>query len=186
MFAVVLFAAYSDYDAAKTINERKLKKFQMKNHQAESKDDVFMKRALELSELAIKDHGDPFGAVVVKDGKIIGEGWNKTKLLTDPSAHAEVDAIKNACKNLNVTDLSDCTIYASAEPCPMCLSLIYLTNIKKVYYCIPHDRITSFNKDLSVAHIYKELEASSLQRNIPEVQILSDEVDKYLNSYRCY
>ncbi|HMG93899.1 MAG TPA: nucleoside deaminase [Chryseolinea sp.] len=147
-------------------------------------DHEFMKRAMELSQLAISDgRGDPFGSVLVKDGKIIGEGWNKTRLLKDPSAHAEIEAIRDACKKLDKTDLSGSAIYTSAQPCPMCLSLIYLTGIKRIYYCIPHSKIEKFNKDLSVEHIYVELSRPQAERTIPEVQILSEHADHYLKSY---
>lgn len=187
MFAVVLFGAYSQYEAKETIQNYGVNKIQMSQSAKDniSDDDKFMKRALELSQRGIKyNDGDPFGAIVVKDGKIIGEGWNKTRIQRDPSAHAEVEAIRDACKSLDATDLHDCTIYTSAQPCPMCLSLIYMTNIKKVYYCIPHPKITSFNKDLSVDHVYKELTMPEIERKTREVQLLPEEVDKYLDSYR--
>ncbi|HEX6891927.1 MAG TPA: nucleoside deaminase [Chryseolinea sp.] len=144
----------------------------------------FMKRALELSQLAITDgHGDPFGSVLVKDGKIIGEGWNRTRLLKDPSAHAEIEAIRDASKQMDKPELRGSVIYASAQPCPMCLSLIYLTGIEKVYYCIPHAKVEKFNKDLSVEHVFGELSRSQSERSIPEEQILPDHADLYLESY---
>ncbi|MGM0621118.1 MAG: nucleoside deaminase, partial [Bacteroidota bacterium] len=86
----------------------------------------FMRRAIELAEKGMSNgHGGPFGAVVVKDGKIVGEGYNSVIHSNDPTAHAEILAIRNACKNLGTFELKDCTIYTSCEPCPMCLGAIY-------------------------------------------------------------
>lgn len=98
----------------------------------------FMKVAKELSENNY-DNGGPFGACVVKDGKIIGKGSNHVIINNDPSAHAEVMAIRDACKNINSYDLSGCELYTSCYPCPMCLSLIIWSNIKKVYYGNTHE-----------------------------------------------
>ena len=95
----------------------------------------YMKIAKELSEENLKTNvGGPFGACIVKDGKIIGKGSNHVLSNNDPTAHAEIMAIREACKNINSYDLSDCELYTSCFPCPMCLSAIIWANIKKVYY----------------------------------------------------
>lgn len=95
----------------------------------------YMKIAKELSEENLKTNkGGPFGACVVKNGKIIGKGSNHVLSDNDPTAHAEIMAIRDACKNINSYDLSDCELFASCYPCPMCLSAIIWSNIKKVYY----------------------------------------------------
>lgn len=95
----------------------------------------FMKVAITLSEENIYDKdGGPFGAVIVKDGKIVGKGDNKVLVKNDPTCHAEIEAIRDACKNLDSYDLSGCELYTSCYPCPMCLSAIIWSNIKKVYY----------------------------------------------------
>lgn len=95
----------------------------------------FMKVAIALSEENIYDNdGGPFGAVIVKDGKIVGKGDNKVLVKNDPTCHAEIEAIRDACKNLDSYDLSGCELYTSCYPCPMCLSAIIWSNIKKVYY----------------------------------------------------
>ncbi len=95
----------------------------------------FMEIAKELSEDNLKTNvGGPFGACIVKDGKIIGKGSNHVLKNNDPTAHAEVMAIRDACKNINSYDLEGCEIYTSCYPCPMCLSAIIWSNIKKVYY----------------------------------------------------
>ena len=94
-----------------------------------------MEEAINLSrDNLFSNAGGPFGAVVVKDGVIIGRGSNQVLKSNDPSAHAEVVAIRDACKNINSYDLSGCELYTSCYPCPMCLSLIIWANIKKVYY----------------------------------------------------
>ncbi len=95
----------------------------------------YMKTAIELSkENFDKKDGGPFGACVVKDGKIIGRGYNRVIKEKDPTAHAEVTAIRDACKTINSHDLSGCEIYTSCYPCPMCLSAIIWANVKVVYY----------------------------------------------------
>lgn len=95
----------------------------------------YMKIAKELSEENLKtNEGGPFGACVVKAGKIIGKGKNQVLKANDPTAHAEIMAIRDACKNINSYDLSDCELYTTCYPCPMCLSAIIWANIKKVYF----------------------------------------------------
>ena len=95
----------------------------------------FMKVAKELADNnLITNNGGPFGAVVVKDGVIVGRGANSVLGAKDPTAHAEVMAIRDACKNLNTYDLSGCVVYTTSYPCPMCLSAVIWANIKKVYY----------------------------------------------------
>lgn len=95
----------------------------------------YMKEAISLSnENLTTNYGGPFGACVVKDGKIIGKGFNKVLKDNDPTAHAEIVAIREACKELNTYDLTGCKLYTSCYPCPMCLSAIIWSNIKKVYY----------------------------------------------------
>ena len=95
----------------------------------------YMKMAKELAIYSLENNiGGPFGAVVVKDGKVIGKGSNQVIKENDPTAHAEILAIRDACKNLNTYDLTGCEIYTSCYPCPMCLSAIIWSNIKKVYY----------------------------------------------------
>ena len=95
----------------------------------------YMKVAIELSsENLNKKYGGPFGACIVKDGNIIGKGFNNVLKNNDPTAHAEIEAIRDACKNINSYDLSGCELYTSCYPCPMCLSAIIWSNIKIVYY----------------------------------------------------
>ena len=95
----------------------------------------FMQLAIEEAKEGIKhNHGGPFGAVIVKDNVVVGSGHNHVVKNNDPTCHGEIDAIRNACKNLKTFDLSGCDIYTTGEPCPMCLSAILWANIDKVYY----------------------------------------------------
>lgn len=94
----------------------------------------FMRKAIALSIENVKNGGGPFGAVIVKDNEIIATGVNRVTANHDPTAHAEVSAIRAACKKLNTFDLSGCEIYTSCEPCPMCLGAIYWAHLDKIYY----------------------------------------------------
>jgi len=135
--------------------------------------DEFMRRAIRLSLENVKKGGGPFGAVIVKDGKVISSGTNKVTAKNDPTAHAEIDAIRRAAKNLNNFDLSDCELYTSCEPCPMCLSAIYWARISRIYY-------GNTKKDAAKIgfiddFIYKELEKPLEKRKLKISQHLRDE-----------
>ena len=129
-----------------------------------------MNEAVELSiKGMLNNEGGPFGAVVVKNGEIVGKGNNKVTSTFDPTAHAEVVAIRDACKNLNTFQLDDCIIYTSCEPCPMCLGAIYWARPKAVYYgCTKQDAADiNFDDDF----IYKELKVPMTERKIPFKQL---------------
>ncbi|MDC1188999.1 nucleoside deaminase [Flavobacteriales bacterium] len=133
-------------------------------------DEKFMNEAVELSiKGMLNNEGGPFGAVVVKNGLIVGKGNNKVTSTFDPTAHAEVVAIRDACKNLNTFQLDDCIIYTSCEPCPMCLGAIYWARPKAVYYgCTKQDAADiNFDDDF----IYKELKVPMTERKIPFKQL---------------
>ena len=125
-----------------------------------------MERAVALSRQGMElGHGGPFGAVIVRDGEIVGEGWNEVLISKDPTAHAEVVAIRNACRELGTYDLSGCEIYTSCEPCPMCLGAIYLSRISKVYFSIGrHDAADIEFRD---EFIYEELAKPFAERALP-------------------
>ncbi|MDQ6630199.1 MAG: nucleoside deaminase [Verrucomicrobiota bacterium] len=96
---------------------------------------TFMREAIRIStEMMRANKGGPFGTVIVRDAQIVGRGWNQVTSTNDPTAHAEMTAIRDACKNLNTFKLDDCELYTSCEPCPMCLAAIYWSRVKKVYY----------------------------------------------------
>lgn len=129
----------------------------------------FMDRAIELAKAGMQDNqGGPFGCVVVKNGSIIAEGNNRVTSDNDPTAHAEIIAIRNACKTLDDFQLSDCEIYTSCEPCPMCLGAIYWARPKRVYYAATREDAADagFDDDF----IYRELDLSPEERRIPMIQ----------------
>ena len=115
----------------------------------------FMAKAIELSIKSANTTGGPFGSVIVKDQRIIAEGSNKVTSTNDPTAHGEIVAIREACKNLNTFDLSGCEIYTSCEPCPMCLSAIYWSRLGKIYYA--NTREDAKNIDFDDSFIYTEI-----------------------------
>ncbi|ODG93407.1 MULTISPECIES: nucleoside deaminase [Bacillaceae] len=121
-------------------------------------------------ENLLNKNGGPFGAVIVQDGKVIGAGVNGVTTLNDPTAHAEVQAIRNACQNLGTYLLKDAVLYTSCEPCPMCLSAVYWSRISKIYYFFTKDDAAKIGFD--DAHIYNELSLPYEDRTIPSEQIM--------------
>ena len=133
----------------------------------------YMAHAIELSVYNVKRGGGPFGAVIVKDGEIVGEGFNEVTASNDPTAHAEVVAIRNAARKLQSFDLSGCTIYTSCEPCPMCLGAIYWAKIDRMYYGntkMDADQI-GFNDDF----IYKEIGKPLGERQLSSIPLMREE-----------
>ena len=138
-----------------------------------------MLRAIELSIQSAKTKGGPFGCVIVKDNKIIAEGFNQVTSNNDPTAHAEIVAIRNACGKLNTFNLEGCELYSSCEPCPMCLSAIYWSHIDKVYY--GNSREDAAKIQFDDKFIYDELLLNMEERKIPISQISRDEAIKAFN-----
>jgi tRNA(Arg) A34 adenosine deaminase TadA len=134
----------------------------------------FMARAIRLSIDNVKSgHGGPFGAVIVKDGKLLAEAANRVTATNDPTAHAEVLAIREACSKLKTFDLQGCELYTSCEPCPMCLGAIYWAHLDRVFF-------GNFAADareigFSDAFIYEEIARPHAQRNVPMVPLMRDE-----------
>ena len=126
-------------------------------------------------------NGGPFGAVVVKDGKIVGYGNNQVTHLNDPSAHAEIMAIRDASRNLNTFDLTGCEIYSSCEPCPMCLGAIYWARLDKLYYAATKDDATA--ADFDDSYIYKEFALPKEERKLQSVQMMRDEAVKVFEEW---
>lgn len=133
-----------------------------------------MARAIQLSmEGVYSGRGGPFGAVVVKDGKIIAEGANQVTSTNDPTAHAEVIAIRQACAKLGVFHLNGCELYTSCEPCPMCLGAIYWAHLSRVYFANTAEDAAKIGFDDSF--LYSELRKPLLERHIPTVQMMREE-----------
>ena len=137
-------------------------------------DKKFMRRAFELAQNGIDaNNGGPFGAVVVRDGVIVGEGCNRVTSTNDPTAHAEVVAIREACKNLNSFQLDDCTIYTSCEPCPMCLGAIYWARPALMYFAC--SREDAANAGFDDDFIYEEIALPVEERRIKTVNFMREE-----------
>jgi guanine deaminase len=134
----------------------------------------FMARAIQLSVENVRSgQGGPFGAVVVHAAEIIAEGVNLVTVINDPTAHAEVMAIRNACAKLKMFELKDCEIYTSCEPCPMCLGAIYWTRLSRIYFASSAADASEVGFDDSF--IYREFAHPSTKRSIPMVQMMRDE-----------
>lgn len=133
----------------------------------QKKNDIFfMNKAVDNAD---NSDGGPSGAVIVKNNEIISNGNNKVTIENDPSAHAEIVAIRNACKKLNTFNLDGCVIYTSCEPCPMCLSACYWTRLNKIYYS--NTRVDAANIGFSDEFIYDELNKTDDKKTLPIVKI---------------
>lgn len=146
-----------------------------------SNDRRFLEIAIRTAGENMDDGGGPFGAVVVREGKIIARAGNRVVPGHDPTAHAEVMAIRMAAEYLGTHDLGDCTIYASCEPCPMCLGAIYWAGISRIVYA--SDRYRAAEAGFSDNHIYEELALESTRRSIAMVRGLKEEGDSILKRW---
>ncbi len=141
-----------------------------------------MKEALSLAADNVRrSEGGPFGAVVVKNGKIIGKGGNKVTVMNDPTAHAEIVAIRNAAKNMGTFDLSGCEIFSSCEPCPMCLGAIYWARIESLFYAATKDDASK--ADFDDSFIYKEFALPKEQRSIASMQLMREDAVKVFEEW---
>ena len=145
----------------------------MDNIKITEQDKAFMREAIRLATESVEKGGGPFGAVIVKDGEIIAESSNSVTIDNDPTAHAEVNAIRKACKKLGTFDLSGCVVYTSCEPCPMCLGAIYWAHIGRIYY--GNSRKDAAAIDFADDFIYEELAQPLHRRRLPLVHLLGDE-----------
>jgi guanine deaminase len=137
-------------------------------------DNPFMARAIQLAVENVRSaSGGPFGAVIVRDGGIVGEGANQVTSSNDPTAHAEVLAIRAACTKLKAFELHNCDIYTSCEPCPMCLGAIYWARLSRVYFASGADDASKAGFDDSL--IYREIAQSHAQRTILMIQMMREE-----------
>jgi len=147
-----------------------------------TREEKFMMEAIRLSGEGIRNNdGGPFGCVIVKDDKIIGRGNNRVTSTNDPTAHAEVVAIRDACKTLGTFQLDDCEIYTSCEPCPMCLGAIYWARPRIIYYANNREDAAGIGFDDSM--IYDEMAAGIESRKIPIVSLGRDEALKIFNEW---
>lgn len=142
----------------------------------------YMRQSIKLAVENIRNEGGPFGAVIVKNGKVVATGVNRVTANNDPTAHAEVQAIRSACDKLQTFKLDDCEIYSSCEPCPMCLGAIYWAHIGKLYYgADQHDADAAGFGD---EFIYKELAKDKSQRAMPTECLLKEEALEPFNVWK--
>ena len=143
----------------------------------------FMREAIRLSiENVQSGNGGPFGTVIVKNGKSIASGINKVSQSNDPTAHAEIVAIRSACETLGTFQLVGCEIYCSCEPCPMCLGAIYWARPDRIYFANTKEDAADINFDDNF--IYNELDVSTTQRKLPTTQLLRDEAQMAFTQWR--
>ena len=142
-----------------------------------------MRAAIQLSLSKMRANcGGPFGAVVVRQGKIVGRGWNQVTSTNDPTAHAEVSAIRDACKKLKTFQLDDCELYTSCEPCPMCLSAIYWARFKKVYY--GNTRKDAARIEFDDDFLYRQVSLPIGKRSLPMKQLLRPEALEVFKAWK--
>jgi tRNA(Arg) A34 adenosine deaminase TadA len=134
----------------------------------------FMQEAIRLSRDKMRrNFGGPFGAIIVRRGKIVGRGWNRVTSANDPTAHAEIMAIRDACRRLKTFQLDDCELYASCEPCPMCLAAIYWSRLRRIYYA--NTRRDAMKIGFDDEFLYRELKRPVTRRKLPMKQLLRAE-----------
>lgn len=153
----------------------------MENNKPTPDDLIFMRKAIQLANESVLHGGGPFGAVLVKDGAVVAACSNSVTLSCDPTAHAEVNAIREACRILGTFDLSGCTLYTSCEPCPMCLGAIYWAHIDRIFY--GNTRKDARDIDFADDFIYEELAKPVAARSLPTLPLLRDEA---LASFRLW
>ncbi|QNF35864.1 nucleoside deaminase [Adhaeribacter swui] len=144
-----------------------------------------MREAIQLSMDTMKaGHGGPFGAVIVRNNQIIARGFNNVLATNDPTAHAEVDAIRKACAALQTFQLTDCELYTSCEPCPMCLGAIYWARFRKVYYGNTKQDAAAIGFDDHF--IYEQIDKPLPERSIPMEQLLPEEANLAFQEWRTF
>jgi tRNA(Arg) A34 adenosine deaminase TadA len=146
-------------------------------------EEKYMREAIELSKKClVSGTGGPFGAVIVKDGKVVGRGSNRVTLDNDCTAHAEVTAIREACRNLHTFQLTGCDIYTSCEPCPMCLGAIYWARLETVYFAA--DRSDASAAGFDDSFIYNEIDLNWSERKVSALQKMRTEAVGVLQQWK--
>ena len=147
-----------------------------------TRDETFMRRAIELAQKGADENlGGPFGCVVVKDGVIVGEGSNQVTSTNDPTAHAEVVAVRDACRNLGSFQLTGCIVYTSCEPCPMCLGAIYWARPAAIFFAATRDDAAAAGFDDEL--FYSEIEKPNSERRLSMQTMLREESQKVFRSW---
>ena len=144
--------------------------------------EAFMRRAIALARRGMRaGDGGPFGALVVRGGAVVGEGWNRVLASNDPTAHAEIEAIRGASRALGSYSLAGCDLYTTGEPCPMCLGAIYWARIRRIYFGFDVEVAAAI--DFDDRRIYAELARAPAQRSIASVRVLAGEAEALAREY---
>lgn len=144
---------------------------------------LFMDRAIQLARKGMnQNHGGPFGCVIVKDGKIVGEGHNRVTTANDPTAHAEVVAIRNACDHLGTFQLTGCDVYTSCEPCPMCLGALYWARPERIFYAA--NRSDASEAGFDDSFIYDEISVATSERSIATESLHRDKALELFDEWK--
>lgn len=152
-------------DGRKDITKRRFERLETRKDTIKmTKDEIYLRQAVEIAKQNIEKGGGPFGAIIVKDNEIVAQCGNSVTNDNDPTAHAEVNCIRSACKKLNTFDLSGCVIYSSCEPCPMCLSAIYWARLDRLVYAATRQDAAGAGFDDEF--IYKEIPLANSQRSL--------------------
>jgi tRNA(Arg) A34 adenosine deaminase TadA len=144
--------------------------------------ETFMRRAIELAVANVADGGGPFGALVVRRGEVIAEGVNRVTAGNDPTAHAEIEAIRAACARLDAFHLPGCALYTSCEPCPMCLGAAYWARLDRIWYAAHRD--AAGGADFLDERLYRELCLPPAERTLPIERVLAEESDRPFAAWR--
>lgn len=146
-------------------------------------DRKFMRRAIEVAREGVEhDAGGPFGCVIVKDGGVVGEGYNQVTSSNDPTAHAEIVAIRDACRKLGTFQLTGCAVYTSCEPCPMCLGAIYWSRPDAIFFAGTREDAAAAGFDDEL--FYQELEKPNDDRHLRMLQLLRDEAQQVFDLWK--
>jgi tRNA(Arg) A34 adenosine deaminase TadA len=145
----------------------------------------FIQRAIQLSFIALdQKDGYPSGSVIVKENRVVGEGWNKIFTTFNPGAHAETEAVENAARHLKTSSLRGCIVYSSVQPCIMCLTLLHNAGIERIYYCIPRETMAKQYPDFSANFSFEKTVREKMGKRVHEVPLLADEIELLLNAYK--
>lgn len=152
-----------------TEESKQANSMETKEYPITEQDMLFMEMAARIAEDSVGKGGGPFGAVIVRDGEVVATGANSVTLDNDPTAHAEVNAIREACRRARTFSLEGCSVYSSCEPCPMCLSALYWAGVSRIYYGNTQEDADAI--DFSDKFIYRELAQPESERSIPCIHL---------------
>lgn len=181
LLCVLFCGVYLQYRAEQTVEKARVSK--RTNERTRIQREQFMMRAVKLSLVKNPEEELRGGSVIVKTGKVVGEGWNDSRLMNDPEAHAEVSSIIKACSNLDTNDLRGAELYTAVQPCPRCLSMIGTIGIENVYYCIPRWKIGKFDNGHSREYLVEQMARSQMEKKVREIQVQPRNADTFAGKF---